>query len=88
MNRKLDINNYSENGITWECLATVIQETGQQIVRFKETEGLNPYCNRYEEEIVPYKQNIMEYSREIARAGDAKEKERLILKKKGNEENV
>ena len=55
MNRKLDISSNSENGIAWECLATVIKETGQQIVGFKEKEGLNPCFDGYEEEIVQYK---------------------------------
>ena len=86
MKRKLDVNNNSENGITWECLAMVIQETGKQIVSFKEKEGLNPCFDGHGEEVVQYqyKNSIMEYSGQIARAGNASEKGRL-LQKRGNE---
>jgi len=82
MNRKLICREKLGNGITWECLAKMIQETGQQVVGFKKKESLNRCFNWHEEEIAQYKKGIMEYSRKIARVGNANEKERLIYKRR------
>ena len=76
MTRKLGSKEKLANGITWECLAKMIQETGQQVVGAKKKEGLNPYFNGHEEGIAQYKKGIMEYSRKIARVGDTNEKKR------------
>ena len=76
MNRKLGTNDKSGNGITWECMAKMTQETGERVVGFKKKVGLNPCFDGNEEEIVEYKKSIMEYSREIARVGNANEKGR------------
>ena len=54
MNRKLSSKEKLGNGITWECLAKMAQETGQQVVGFKKKEGLNPCFNGHEEEIAQY----------------------------------
>ena len=82
MNRKLSSKEKLGCGITWKCLAKMIQETGQQVVGFKKKEGLNPCFNGHEEEIAQYKKGIMEYSRKIARVGNANDKERLIYKRR------
>jgi len=50
------------------------------VVGFKKKEGLNPCFNGHEEEIAQYKKGIMEYSRKIARVGNANKKERLSSK--------
>ena len=82
MNRKPSGKEKLGNGITWECLAKMIQETGQQVVGFKNKEGLNPCFNGPVEDIAQHKKGIMEYSRKIARVGNANEKERLIYKRR------
>jgi len=52
------------------------------VVGFKQKEGLNPCFNGHEEEIAQYKKGVMEYSRKIARVGNANEKERLSYKRR------
>ena len=78
MNRKVSNIEKLGNGITWECMPKMIQETGQKVVGFKRKEGLNPGFNRHEEEIAQYEKGIVKYLREIARVGHANEKRRLI----------
>ena len=63
-------------------MAKMIQETREQIVRFKKKEGLNQCFDGHEEEIAQYKKSIMEYSREIARVRNAYEKGRLVHKRR------
>ena len=50
MNRKLSNKEKLGNGITWECMSKMIQETG-----FRRKECLNPCFNGHEEEIAQYK---------------------------------
>ena len=82
MNRQLSNKEKLGNGITWECMSRMIQETGQEVVGFERKEGLNQCFNGHEEEIAQYKKGIMEYSREIARVGNDNEERRLIDKRR------